>query len=350
MANTMPAFADGLREREDELLCLDRSLLAAASGAGSIVAIEGEAGIGKSSLLAHCDRRAVEAGMRVLRARGGELERGFAHGVVRQLFEMALATADPEDRARWMSGAAGLAAPVVSASAVTRGADPGSILHGLYWLSANLATESPLCIVVDDAHWADGASIAFLSYLARRAHELAVLIVYAARSGEGASAELPAVAQPALASVVLHPAALTERATAAIVADLLDREPTTGFVHACHVVTSGNPFLLEELLRALSADGVAPDDANSARVEEIVPRTIRRATLARLRALGPEANELAFAVAVFGTERRGTPRRRARSARPGRCVSRGRRARRCRDRARGPTARVHPSRRAHDDL
>ncbi|MBW3607337.1 MAG: ATP-binding protein, partial [Actinobacteria bacterium] len=173
-------------EREGELERLEQAIAAGVEEAGSVVAVEGEAGIGKTSLLAHASRMASDAGMRVLRARGGELEREFAYGVVRQLFEGTLASAQPADRERWLAGAAGLAAPVLSASARApgSGAEPSSILHGLYWLSANLSAEQPLLICIDDAQWADEASIAFLSYLARRVDDLPVAIVYASRLGE----------------------------------------------------------------------------------------------------------------------------------------------------------------------
>ena len=183
MKGRAPTVAAGLLEREAEVERLDRVIAAAVEGAGSVVAIEGEAGIGKTSLLAYATAAASRAGLRVLTARGGELERAFAYGVVRQLFEAELSAADREDRARWLAGAAGLAAPVLTASAAPggSGADPSSVLHGLYWLSANLACERPLLIAIDDAHWADDASIAFLAYLARRVDELAIVVVYASR-------------------------------------------------------------------------------------------------------------------------------------------------------------------------
>ena len=51
--------------------------------------------------------------------------------------------------------------------------DPSfAVLHGLYWLCADLATERPLALVVDDAHWADGASLRFLAFLLPRLEEL----------------------------------------------------------------------------------------------------------------------------------------------------------------------------------
>ena len=66
--------------------------------------VEGPAGIGKTRLLAEARVRGQEAGARVLFARAGELERDFPFGVVRQLFEAALA--DPAVRERAFAGAA----------------------------------------------------------------------------------------------------------------------------------------------------------------------------------------------------------------------------------------------------
>ena len=59
----------------------------AARGRGAAVVLEGPAGIGKTSLVAAARRLAADRGLRSLAARGGELERDFAYGVVRQLFE-----------------------------------------------------------------------------------------------------------------------------------------------------------------------------------------------------------------------------------------------------------------------
>ena len=303
MPGRAPTVTADLLERHGEVERLEQAIAAAVEEAGSVVAVEGEAGIGKTSLLAHATRTAGARGMRVLRARGGELEREFAYGVVRQIFESPLAAGATTDRERWLAGAAGLAGAVLSSSEPARGGggpDPSSILHGLYWLSANLAAEQPLLICIDDAHWADDASLAFLSYLARRVDDIAVVIVYASRVSEGASDRLPAVADPELVTTVLRPSALSPAATAELVGRQLGGSGSEPFAQACHVATSGNPFLLRELLRALAADGIVPDDAGAVRVAQIAPRAIARATLARLRRLGPAAGQLAFAVAVLG--------------------------------------------------
>jgi DNA-binding CsgD family transcriptional regulator len=293
----------GLLERERECERIERAVDAAAAGAGSVVALEGEAGIGKTALLAHAIVRGRAQGMRVLRARGGELEREFAYGVVRQLFEAPLVSATQADRERWLAGAAALAAPVLSLGAPLGGSGPDATatLHALYWLAANLSVEQPLVIAVDDAHWADEASNAFVSYLARRVDELAIVVVYGSRVGEGASEEQPAVAEPGLVGTVLRPASLSRSATARLVERWSSQTGSQPFALACHAATSGNPFLLTQLLTALDADGVQPADANAEHIEQIASQTIARATIARLRRLGPAANELALSVAVLGT-------------------------------------------------
>jgi predicted nucleic acid-binding protein len=65
---------------------------------GGVVVVEGGAGIGKTALVEAAGQLAWEAGWEVVRARGSELEAGFAFGVVRQLFERRLAGADPAER------------------------------------------------------------------------------------------------------------------------------------------------------------------------------------------------------------------------------------------------------------
>ena len=82
------------------------------------------------------------------------------------------------------------------------GVDPSfAILHGLYWLCANLAAAGPLCLVVDDAHWADAPSLRYLAFLLTRLEELDAALVVATRPPEaGTDAEL-------LATVTTDPSA-----------------------------------------------------------------------------------------------------------------------------------------------
>jgi len=94
---------EGLFERARELAELEDALAAATDGDGSLVLVEGPAGIGKSRLLAEFRRRA-RGQVTVLSARGSELEQDFAFGVVRQLLEAE--TVSPDRRERLLRGAA----------------------------------------------------------------------------------------------------------------------------------------------------------------------------------------------------------------------------------------------------
>jgi class 3 adenylate cyclase len=87
-----------LFEREAELAAIHAYVESAASGAGRLIAIEGRAGMGKTRLLAEARAIAAQAGVMVLTARAGELEQEFAYGVVRQLFEPAIAAASSRTR------------------------------------------------------------------------------------------------------------------------------------------------------------------------------------------------------------------------------------------------------------
>src|SRR6185503_8717848 len=113
------------------------------TGHGRLVLMEGPAGIGKSGLLTGLRERAGGR-LRVLAARSSELEREFGFGVVRQLFEGAVA----EDRDRALAGAAATAAPLFAVGGEGHGdgeaAASFAALHGLYWLTQNLAAERPL--------------------------------------------------------------------------------------------------------------------------------------------------------------------------------------------------------------
>src|SRR5689334_10790839 len=100
----------GLVEREQELASLTAAIGRAAGGEGATVLLEGSAGIGKSRLLAAAEELAAEAGLTCFTARGGELERDFAHGLVRQLLERPVVRADAARRRKLLAGAAGLAA------------------------------------------------------------------------------------------------------------------------------------------------------------------------------------------------------------------------------------------------
>jgi len=295
-----------LFEREGELAALQAYVDSASSGAGRLIAIEGRAGIGKTRLLAEARSIAGQTGVAVLYARGGELEQEFAYGIVRQLFEPLLASATSDERADLLGGAGALAAPLFE-DAQLAGADEDdtdvsfAMLHGLYWLAANLALRRPTMIAIDDLHWADGPSLRWLAHLQRRLEGLPLLVAVATRPPEQSHNEARVteiLADPAVA--IVRPTALGPDSVGHIARELFGREADAAFVRACWTATGGNPLFVEALLDTIKREGLEPAAANAGRITEIGPEPVSRAVSLRLSRLPSEATVLVRAVAVFG--------------------------------------------------
>ena len=145
--------------------------------------VEGPAGIGKSRLLAEARRDAEEAGAR--RAVGG---RAGSRATSRSASCASCSRPSwpiPRCAERALAGA-GARPPVFAAldAPAADGAATFAALHGLYWVTLNLAAERPLALAVDDLHWCDVASLRAIAYLARRVEGQPVLVLTALRSGE----------------------------------------------------------------------------------------------------------------------------------------------------------------------
>ena len=250
-----------LRERWRELAAVDVLL----ERRGGVLVVEGRAGIGKTSLIEVACSRAEELGYEVLRARGSELEAGFAFGVVLQLFERRLATAGAGERAALLAGPAAAARPLLSGDLAAEPAGDSSFaaLHGLYWLVANLAADRPLLIAVDDAHWADKPSLRWLAYLAPRLDGLAAGMLVALRQDDPAAMEAPLLAVRAEASAVLRPALLSEESGERGGARRAGGAVSDELCAAVYAACGGNPLYLTELLRAAERDEPAAGGARS---------------------------------------------------------------------------------------
>jgi DNA-binding CsgD family transcriptional regulator/predicted negative regulator of RcsB-dependent stress response len=294
-----------LLERERELGVLSALIAAVCRGAGQLAVVEGTAGIGKTRLLAAARAVAERDGLRVLGARASELEREFAYGVVRQLFEPALTGADPAGRAELLAGAAGQAAMLfghVDAAALSMGGDVSfAALHGLYWLTANLCARKPLMLVVDDLHWADVPSLRFLAYLLSRLEGLPLVVVVGLRPAELVADQhlLTQITTDPLVTVV-RPAPLSQAASTRLVRTVLTEDAEKEFCLACHTASGGNPLLLHELVGMALAEGLEATAAGVARLAEIGPRALRQRVALRLARLGPSAAALCAAVAILG--------------------------------------------------
>jgi DNA-binding NarL/FixJ family response regulator len=295
--------AELLLERDREVESLRSALADTVSGGGRLALVEGPAGIGKSRLLAELRSAAQEDDMRVLTARGSELEREFPFGVVRQLFEPPLM--DGEARERWLGGAAAPARAIFEAADSQAGGLTSdatfAALHGLYWLTANVAADGPLLLSVDDLHWCDRPSLRFLAYLVRRLEDMPTLIGATLRSTDpGTDPALIAEIEHDPATYAVRPGPLSGAAVTELVRARLGAEADERFCAACARVTGGNPLLLRQLLSSLEADGVKPDAAHVDVVADIGPRAVSRTVLLRLARLPDEAVSVARAVAVLG--------------------------------------------------
>ena len=296
-----------LLERDTALVTINQRLDDATAGGGSLLLLEGPAGIGKTRLMQAAGRCGRELGLRCLSASGSELERDFAYGVVRQLFETPIAAMPRLERSELLAGAAGRAAPLFGIAATSDGGadallDPSfAILHGLYWLCANLGRSSPLLLCIDDAHWADHASLRFLTYLARRLEGLPIAVIAAARptrSAEGSPLLAAIAADPSAEVVALAP--LSEQAVAELVRLGLGADVEPAFANVCRDLTGGVPFLVHELVRAIAEEQIEPTAAASSHVARLAPHAVSQSVVLRLARLSIGARELARATAVLG--------------------------------------------------
>jgi DNA-binding CsgD family transcriptional regulator len=290
-----------LLERESEMARLRTLIDESCAGAGRLVLIEGPPGIGKSRLLDAAKVAASARGMRVLGARGSTVEHEFGFGVARQLFEGALRGLDPAGRALALDGAAGLAEPLVLGTGDAPQASIFPSLHGLFWLCSNLADREPLLLAIDDAHWADEASVQWLGYLARRLDGVPALVIVTRRPTD------PLAITPMLDALAsddrvehMTLGALSAPAVAQLTERMVGAGADTAFVQLCCSRTGGNPFLLRELLASIAAQEVDPTSADAAAIVATVrPESISRSVLLRLRTLPSTCRSLAEAIAVL---------------------------------------------------
>jgi len=279
-----PAAAETLYERARETARINGRLAEARAGDGGLTVIEGPAGIGKTRLLQEVRAQAQRTDMTVLAGRGSELEHGFAFGVLRQALERALAELDPAAREAVTAGPAAHALPLFDPTHAVVSIE--SLLHGVFWLLANLAERQAVVLAIDDAHWADESSVLALGYLARRVEQLPVALVISTRPPEPDGSRSLAALVTDAAAERLTPAPLGEEAVAALSAS---GEPE--FVHAAVRATGGNPFLLHQRLHELG------DERDAAAVARVEPRDLGRLMLARV---SDRARAFASALVVLG--------------------------------------------------
>ncbi|MFI5733628.1 AAA family ATPase [Kribbella sp. NPDC051587] len=288
----------GVLERPDELGRIAAALDAAGRGDGKVVVIEGEAGIGKSRLVAEARAMAKERGFVRMQATGDEVESAMAWGVVRQLIERSIARYAGETRAAIIAGPTGRAIEALDKATPDAGdAEVARTMHALWWVAVDLASPRPLLITIDDAQWSDPPSLRFLSYLSKRVADLPIALVVATRPPPD---RLGPLAELTVARHVerLLPRPLTRDGIAVLIAERGGCEAATQVVDAVLAASGGNPFLAESLLDELTVlDRPTTDAATAATVRGLGASAVSRTLLSRL---SPTALALAKTVAVLG--------------------------------------------------
>ncbi|WP_405059485.1 AAA family ATPase [Kribbella sp. NBC_01505] len=288
----------GVLERPDELGRIAAALDAAGRGDGQVVVIEGEAGIGKSRLVAEARAMAKERGFVRMQSTGDEVESAMAWGVVRQLIERSIARYAGETRAAIIAGPTGRAIEALDKAAPDAGdAEVVRTMHALWWVAVDLAAPRPLLITIDDAQWADPPSLRFLSYLSKRVGDLPIALLVATRPPPD---RLGPLAELTVARHVerLLPRPLSRDGIAVLIAERSRSEAADEVVDAVLAASGGNPFLAESLLDELTVlDRSTTDAATAATVRGLGASAVSRTLLSRL---SPTALALAKTVAVLG--------------------------------------------------
>ncbi|MYY06947.1 MULTISPECIES: AAA family ATPase [unclassified Streptomyces] len=297
-----------LYEREPELATAAQAIdaLCGAQATGGLLIYSGEAGIGKTALLAEV-RAMAQDRCTIWSARGGETVTSVPFHVVRQLLQPAL-DQFPADDVRALFGSwFDIAAPALGlAEPSGPQPDPQGVRDGLDYVVKRLASRlshRPLLLLIDDAHWADGESLAWLASFTARLGDLRVLVVQAHRPEELAAREAArnaAGGHPAQIRVALR--ALTPDATAELVRAALGEHADDPFCREVWAVTGGNPYEAVELVAKVQDRELVPLEESAGLLRELGASARGSGLVARLERLGTNANRFAWAAAVLGTE------------------------------------------------
>jgi DNA-binding CsgD family transcriptional regulator/tetratricopeptide (TPR) repeat protein len=297
--------------RDAERSSLRAALAEAFAGRGRLVLVGGEAGIGKTALVQELAAKATQEDALVLTAGCDDLVSAPPYGPWVDLI-------------RAYESAAGLSktglppVPDGLASADVFGTLTGhdALFGQTVGFLAEVAAVRPVGLVLEDLHWADGASLDLLRFVARRLPGLALLIVATYRDAE-LDADAPlARALPQLARESAPLRLDLRRLDAEAVRRFVAERYPLAIVDESRLVThlrrfaEGNPFYVEEVLRALEQDGLlAPlpgaGPAAAWRLGELVgvqvPLVVRRVVAGRVDRLGSTSRRLLQLAAVIGS-------------------------------------------------
>ncbi|WP_052707526.1 AAA family ATPase [Streptomyces rubellomurinus] len=305
-----------LRDRDSELRSVEaavdrlcREFAAGGTEIGDLLAFSGRPGIGKTSLLHEVRRIAkLREGATVLFARGGERQLKEPYHVLRQLLQPVLSDLRPDEFRQVMGTWEEVVGPAIGLKQPKPGArrlDPQGVRDGLDYVLTQLAPRrAPMVMIVDDLHWADAESLAWLTKFAVRSGELPVLLVFAYREDESDWPEGQEFRRSVLGlkgrKHELNRLNLTS-VTDMIRAELGDRAEDA-FCYEFWNVVNGNPFEVVALLDQVRDQELEPVEENSRQLRELAVDATGMTLKSWLDRLGATTLRFAWACAMLGTD------------------------------------------------
>ncbi|HTY77462.1 MAG TPA: AAA family ATPase [Candidatus Bathyarchaeia archaeon] len=294
--------------RRAELGALREALSNACRGHAQFVSVLGEAGIGKTRLIAELTAVAQRRGARVLWGPSHESARAIAFGpwidAVRNAEALGERAVQKDLPAVWKAELSRLF-PELGEPPLARGpvVDLGRLFEAAARLLEALASRRPLVLVLEDLHWADETSVRLLASLAHRLRRGRLLVLISARTEdiepEGALRGILDELEEArlLRSVTLWPLdqADTEELVRTLVQGARHDPDAAALSRQVWALTHGNPFVVVEAVRArLDRSAVDIDE------DLPLPDRVREAIERRLRRLSRPAGHAAAIAAVVG--------------------------------------------------
>jgi len=319
---TFPSLHTPLVGRDRPLSDLRKASEQARMGHGRAILIAGEPGIGKSRLLQEFVTP-LEEQATVVSASGHETERGLPYWPVAEALRPFVPTAGQAglgieplylaEAARLLPEVRTLLPGLPALPPADQGQDQGRLLLALVqWLRGLANLRPPLILCLDDLHWVDEATLAWLAYLARHIQGDPILVLGTYRTEEaGAVAALRTQLrrQGLLNEITLKGLSLPD--IVRLVQCLSGQaDGAIGFSQRLHSDTGGNPFFLLEALRALFDAGISWQDETGWSTnlngmagdyrELPLPETVCQAIRDRLGRLSRQARQVLEAGAVIG--------------------------------------------------
>ena len=277
-----PAGGEVVRGHEAEQKMIRDLLRRAQRGAGDVMLVDGEPGIGKSLLLRDAIDEAADQG-----------------------FSLAAGAADPLGQAiPFFALRAALREPFAGLTADDPGRDlPDAAAWWIAQIRAHLeqrAAAAPVLVCLDDLHWASPATLAALRTLPRdlKRHPVAWLLARSSTSQRAADYLFGQLEKDGAARVTLAP--LDQDAVAAMLTDAFGAPPDQALADLARGA-AGNPSLVAELTGGLRDDhAVHVTGGRAVLASARLPQRIHRLAQQRLEGLSPQARQLLATAAVLG--------------------------------------------------